>query len=691
MLKSGFRKVATALLIASLLMTSVASLASAAPMEATQLLEAKTVTGTLPGGQFAKVWLGLRVEVPGQNVRLVAEWDRGNPGGSGVGFFVLNEQNLAAVVGGSQLRSNNMATATAVSGSDNQMDARFQGGSSSYTVVVFNDSGADANFTLTAENAVLIDDSNQVRDPNAPAATETETAETPAETPAEEAAPAADEAAEEAAPEQTMASTTTVTTTVTTTTTAPVEEPAAAPAPAAAAESTATVAAVAPGVVRAETMQGELLEQDAQHYLGLEPSARDATITLRLTFDPQDSQELSRRLNFWVLDEQGFRAYVGGNSRLSSLAIGAGSSTVDTAPNERIGQFTAAGMGTYTVIVYNSSNVPATYTLTATNAFLVDDSGQTLTAQQSTTGTVAGTVASTDTVPAPAAAADVTATTATTGTATAATATTRQGEPGGTYTVQAGDSLSLIARDIYGNLNLYQAICTYNGLANCDTIEVGDVLRLPTQAQIDAGISAAPAAAAAAPVAATTAATDTTDTTDAADTTAAAPAAGTAVTSTTGVTTTQATTPTTGAATAPAATDDIVDTLIARGNFRNLVAALDAAGLVDTLRGAGPYTIFAPTDAAFAALPAGAVQQLMADPTGQLTDILQFHVTRGELGADQLSAGLEVQTLQGASAEIQEPATGDLRINGATISTTDIVAGNGVIHVIDAVILPPTN
>lgn len=674
MFKSRFQKLAAALLIASLVVTSVAGLVSAAPAEATQLLEAKTVTGTLPGGQFAKVWLGLRTEVPGQVVRLVAEWDRSNPEGNGVGFYVLNEQNLAAVVGGSQLRTNNMAAATALSGSDNQMEVRFQGGSEPYTVVVFNDSGADARFTLTAENAVLSDDGNQVTDPNAPAAAETPADET-ADTPAEEAAPVA----EEAAPAETVTSTETVTTTMTTTTTAPAAEPVA---PAATAESTVTMVAGTPGVVRAESVQGELLEQDSQHYLGLEPSARDATITLRLTFDPQDSQELSRRLNFWVLDEQGFRAYVGGNSRLSSLAIGAGSSTVETAPNERVGQVTVAGMGTYTVIVYNSSNVPATYTLTATNALLVDDSGQTLTAQRAMTGTVA----STATVAAPAAAAAVTATAATTGTA-ATTTTGRQGEPGGTYTVQAGDSLSLIARDIYGNLNLYQAICDYNGLANCDTIEVGDVLRLPTQAQIDAGVSAAPAAApaaAAAPVAATTAATDTTDTAE-----ATAPAAGTAVTSTTGVTSTTATTPTTGAATAPAAADDIVDTLIARGNFRNLVAALDAAGMVDTLRGAGPYTLFAPTDAAFAALPAGAVQQLMADPGGQLTDILQFHVTRGELDTAQLTPGMEVQTLEGASAEIQEGTAGDLRINGAAISVTDIVASNGVIHVIDAVILPP--
>ena len=129
-------------------------------------------------------------------------------------------------------------------------------------------------------------------------------------------------------------------------------------------------------------MTGQLPTQDAQHYLGLAPDTRDANITLRMTFEPQDQQELARRLNFWVLDQQGFDRYAAGDARLSSVAIAAGSSNVDTADNEREANFTASGTADYTVIVYNSSNISTTYTLTSENAMLLDDSAQTITAQE---------------------------------------------------------------------------------------------------------------------------------------------------------------------------------------------------------------------------------------------------------------------------------------------------------------------
>jgi transforming growth factor-beta-induced protein len=134
---------------------------------------------------------------------------------------------------------------------------------------------------------------------------------------------------------------------------------------------------------------------------------------------------------------------------------------------------------------------------------------------------------------------------------------------------------------------------------------------------------------------------------------------------------------------------NIVETAIAAGSFTTLVAAVEAAGLVEALSGEGPFTVFAPTDEAFAALPEGTVEALLADPSGDLTQILLYHVISGQVMAADVTDGLEAETLQGAPVTFMVMADG-VMINEANIVATDIVASNGVIHVIDAVILPPT-
>jgi uncharacterized surface protein with fasciclin (FAS1) repeats len=134
--------------------------------------------------------------------------------------------------------------------------------------------------------------------------------------------------------------------------------------------------------------------------------------------------------------------------------------------------------------------------------------------------------------------------------------------------------------------------------------------------------------------------------------------------------------------------NDIVNTAIEAGGFETLVAALRAAELVDALKGEGPFTVFAPTDEAFAALPEGTLEALLADPSGDLTQILLYHVVPGQVMAADVSDGLEAETLQGASVAFS--VMGDaVKIDEANIVATDIEASNGVIHVIDAVILPP--
>jgi uncharacterized surface protein with fasciclin (FAS1) repeats len=134
--------------------------------------------------------------------------------------------------------------------------------------------------------------------------------------------------------------------------------------------------------------------------------------------------------------------------------------------------------------------------------------------------------------------------------------------------------------------------------------------------------------------------------------------------------------------------DDIVDIAVGAGSFTTLVAAVSAAGLVDTLKSEGPFTVFAPTDEAFAALPAGTVEALLNDiPT--LTGILTYHVVAAKAMSGDLAMGCnDVPTVNGASVTICRSDSG-VTVNGANVVTADIEASNGVIHVIDAVILPP--
>ncbi len=134
--------------------------------------------------------------------------------------------------------------------------------------------------------------------------------------------------------------------------------------------------------------------------------------------------------------------------------------------------------------------------------------------------------------------------------------------------------------------------------------------------------------------------------------------------------------------------DDIVDVAVSAGSFQTLVAAVQAAGLVETLKGEGPFTVFAPTDEAFAKLPAGTVEELLKpENLEKLQAILTYHVVPGKVMAADV-AGLEwAKTVQGQSIKVSIK-DGTPMVDDARIVTTDIAASNGVIHVIDAVILP---
>jgi len=134
---------------------------------------------------------------------------------------------------------------------------------------------------------------------------------------------------------------------------------------------------------------------------------------------------------------------------------------------------------------------------------------------------------------------------------------------------------------------------------------------------------------------------------------------------------------------------DIVDTAVAAGSFNTLVAAVQAAGLVETLKGEGPFTVFAPTDDAFAALPEGTVEDLLKpENKDTLTAILTYHVVPGKVMSSDLSNNMMAATVEGSEVTIM--TEGGVMVDKANVVTPDIEASNGVIHVIDAVILPPS-
>jgi uncharacterized surface protein with fasciclin (FAS1) repeats len=146
------------------------------------------------------------------------------------------------------------------------------------------------------------------------------------------------------------------------------------------------------------------------------------------------------------------------------------------------------------------------------------------------------------------------------------------------------------------------------------------------------------------------------------------------------------------AACVPAQTEpDIVDIASSNDDFSTLVAAVSAAGLVDTLKGDGPFTVFAPTNAAFDALPAGTVEDLLKpENKDKLVAILTYHVVPGAVTSDKLAGTRQdVATVQGATVHID--GRKGVKVNKSRVTTADIIASNGVIHVIDRVLLPPAN
>ena len=175
-----FTAIAVALSLVVAFTTLVGATNSAAPVS--QTTRAKEVRGTLPGGKFAQIWLGLEPETSGAQVTVIAEWDRNNPAASGINFFILDDQGVRRV-GEDPLSAIALGAGNPnfdVNAPDNQVGASFNAiGLAKYTIVVSNESSQDASFTLRVTNGFILDDSNQVVNPNAPITTTTTTTTTP--------------------------------------------------------------------------------------------------------------------------------------------------------------------------------------------------------------------------------------------------------------------------------------------------------------------------------------------------------------------------------------------------------------------------------------------------------------------------------------------------------------------------------
>ena len=149
---------------------------------------------------------------------------------------------------------------------------------------------------------------------------------------------------------------------------------------------------------------------------------------------------------------------------------------------------------------------------------------------------------------------------------------------------------------------------------------------------------------------------------------------------------------TVAASTAVASSQDIVDTAVSAGSFSTLAAALTAAGLVDTLKGDGPFTVFAPTDEAFARLPEGTVEELLKpENRDKLIAVLTYHVVSGKVMSGDVVTIDSAKTVQGNNIAVSVGGDGSVMLNGAKVTAVDIAASNGVIHVIDNVLIPQSN
>ncbi len=584
-------------------------------------VESSTVSGQL-NEQFAKHYLGLQVIDTSQPVTIKMDYEpqHSHTLDENSGFYVFKQAGFdryinAAPPSESVFRTGTQDSTGGIKRKVTQIGA--DDVSEIITIVVFNDTTMDLSYTLTGENVRFVDESGeQVVSGSTPAVPETST-----------------------------------------------------PTPAglqAAAPSAATPAAVVTtSAVRSTWVRGDLNEQFAKHYLGLSVVDTGQPVTIKMEYDPQDSNQVDDNSGFYIFKQAGFDRYVNAAPPSDSVFLTASLDSTDGI-KRKVAEIGIDDVGEIvTLVTFNDTTMPFSYTLRGENVLFLDDSGEQVEGDRVVVQQTAA------------------------GTGTSSSAAGTDIILGGTYTVQAGDTLGTISSQAYGSTVYWSSICTANSLSNCDLIEVGDVLTIPTQTDADAyrtEDAPTPAATAAA--------------TEAASPTATADAMPEATATVTPAATADAMPEATATAT-PAATampeptsetgtmeDDLIEVAGDYEQLDILLLALDLAGLTSSIADGGPYTIFAPTNAAFASLPEARLDMLMAD-SELLADTLWYHVVSGKLKASDLAAQTSLTTLHGETIDVSTSDDGSLTVEGVSIVTSDVEASNGVIHFIHQLLPDP--
>ena len=584
-------------------------------------VESSNVSGQL-NEQFAKHYLGLQVIDTSQPVTIKMDYQpqHSHQLDENSGFYVFEQSGFDKYINAEPPSDTAFRTGTQESmggikrkvtqiGADDVSDI--------VTIVVYNDSTMDLSYTLTGENVRFVDESGeQVVSGSTPAVPETATS-----TPSGLQAAAV---------------------------------------PAATPEAVVTTSAV-----RSTWVRGELNEQFSKHYLGLSVVDTGQPVTIKMEYDPQDSSQIDDSSGFYVFKQAGFDRYINAAPPSESVFLTGSLDSMDGVKRKVVEIGVDAVDEVVTLVTFNDTTMPFSYTLTGENILFLDDSGEQVEGDR------------------------VVVQQAATGTSDSSSKAGSQITLGSSYTVKAGDTLGTISSDAYGSTIYWSSICTANSLSNCDLIEVGDVLTIPSQTDADGyrtGADPTPAATAEGTVDATPTATadampEATETTTPAATAEAMPEA----TPTATPAATAMPEPTSDAGTME---DNLIEVAEDYEQLDILLLALDLAGLTGSIADGGPYTIFAPTNAAFASLPEARLDMLMAD-SDLLADTLRYHIVSGKLKVSDLSAQTSLTTLHGGTISLSTGDDGSLAIEGVSIVTSDVEASNGVIHFIHQLLPDP--
>ncbi len=614
-LKISWRYVSLAAFLALVLVAGPYALTAQGSVEST------IVSGQL-NEQFAKHYLGLQVIDTSRPVTIKMDYQPQHSHilDEGTGFYVFKQSGFDRYINAEPPSDTAFRTGTQESMGGVKRKVTQIGAeevSEIVTIVVYNDTTMDLSYTLTGENVRFVDESGeQVVSGSTPAAPETSTP-----TPSGLQSAAA---------------------------------PAATP-----------VAVVTTSAVRSTWVRGELNEQFEKHYLGLSVVDTGQSVTIKMEYDPQNSSQIDDSSGFYVFKQSGFDRYINAEPPSDTVFVTGSLDSMDGI-KRKVVEIGIDDVGEIvTLVTFNDTTMPFSYTLQGENVLFLDDSGEQVEGDR------------------------VVVQQAGAGTSASASATGTEISLGSSYTVKAGDTLGTISSQAYGSTVYWSSICTANSLSNCDLIEVGDVLTIPSQTDaetIRTGGAPTPAATA--------------EATEAASPTATADAMPEATATATPAATADAMPEATAAAT-PAATampeptsdagmmeDDLIEVAEDYEQLDILLLALDLAGLTASVADGGPYTIFAPTNAAFASLPEARLDMLMAD-SDLLADTLRYHIVSGKLKVSDLSAQSSLTTLHGGTISLSTGDDGSLAVEGVTIVTSDVEASNGVIHFIHQLLPDP--